>query len=129
MMPQSIMSSAQFLLGSNSRSRKRRHTSEVPEENSDDTSRPQFEDSRRRRFSKEEKLTDALTDLSRAVSTKITQGSDVNSRLSEDLKEVNSRLSQDLNEVKQQLDGYDPTLETIQQTQGEILRIFLTQRR
>jgi hypothetical protein len=103
-------------LGSNSRSRKRRYTSEVPDENSDDTSSPQL----RRRSSKDEKLTDALTDLSRAVSTKITQGSDVNSRLSEDLKEVNSRLSEDLNEVKRRLDGYDSTLGTIQKTQGEI---------
>ena len=79
--------------------------------------------------STEEKLIDALTDLSRAVSTKITQASEVNLRLSEDLKEVNSWLSEDLNEVKRRLDGYDSTLGTIQKTQDEILRILLTQNR
>lgn len=109
-------------LGSNSRSRKRRHTSEAIDETSADTPGPEIEDpdqyQQRRPPRKDAKLEDALVDLTRAVSTKITQGSD-----------VNSRLSDDLSDVKRRLDEYDSTLESIQQAQAEILRILLTQRR
>jgi len=106
-------------MGSNLNARaKRRRISEMDETSIDITSSFESDQPRRSRNDKESDLTDALIDLTRAVSTKFKETS-----------EINSQVSNDLNKVKQQLETHDLVLESIKQTQSEILGILRAQRR
>lgn len=106
-------------MGSNPNHRaKRRRISEVDETSTDITSSFESDQPRRSHNDTESDLTDALMALTHAVSTKFKENS-----------EVNSRVSNDLNKLKHQLETHDLVLESIKQTQSEILDILRAQRR